>query len=72
MYPETDIAVCQNGEPEPAGRDRSQRLWCYWYAAYWKNDTGLCQKLWSGDMYDLCKAGRNPEDYYILELPSAP
>jgi hypothetical protein len=60
--PGTDVSTCLSAEP---GSDPYQRDWCYWYAAYYKNDTSLCTSIEWGEMRGYCQAGENPGNYLI-------
>lgn len=56
-------SICEEAE---AGTSRSSRDWCYWYAAYWKEDTSICENISWGQMRDKCREGENPASYYVL------
>jgi hypothetical protein len=56
-------SICEEAEP---GNQESNRDWCYWYAAYLKNDTSICENIWWSQMKDKCVEGENPANYYVL------
>jgi len=69
--PSTDVAICEDVE-EGAGSDRSRRDWCYWYAAYQRGDTSICDNIEWDEMREKCVAGGNPDSYYIISYPASP
>lgn len=62
--PSTNMYICESAE-EGGGGDRSRRDWCYWYAAYQKGDTAICEHIEWDAMRDECAAGGNPDHYYV-------
>ena len=62
--PKADVSICSSAEPGNEGTHQND--WCYWYAAYYKNDTSLCSSIEWGEMLDKCQAGENPENYYEM------
>jgi hypothetical protein len=62
--PSTDVAICR--QARLGGNKVSQRDWCYWYAAFYKADTALCESIEWEDMKEKCTRGADPVDYYLL------
>jgi hypothetical protein len=56
-------AICEEAE---RGTAKSDRDWCYWYAAYLKEDTSICEKITWNEMKAKCLDGKNPANYYVL------
>ena len=61
--PGSDISICQ--EAEPGYSFYTNRDWCFWSAAYHKNDTSLCDQISWVDMVEKCRQGEDPGDYYL-------
>lgn len=49
----------------PSTSDIEHREWCFWYAAYFKNDRQLCENIQWGEMQEKCEQGENPEEYFV-------
>ena len=62
--PATDVAICS--EARLGSSDVSQRDWCYWYAAFHKADTALCEPIEWDEMKEKCLAGADPGDYHVM------
>ena len=69
LSPSTDLSIC-TAAPE-GNSDRSERDWCYWYAAYDKSEPDICLNIEWDDMKEHCNEGKNPDDYYILWYPAS-
>jgi hypothetical protein len=67
--PDTDLSIC-SAAPE-GNSDRSERDWCYWYAAYQKSEAEICENIEWDEMKERCVAGGDPDDYYILWYPAS-
>jgi hypothetical protein len=59
----TVLTICEQSEPGEV--ERHYRDWCYWYAAFWKEDITICASIEWEKMRDVCERGANPEDYDI-------
>jgi len=62
--PGTDTSICR--QAEQGSGDRSERDWCYWYAAYLKGDTAICENVEWDEMREKCVEGGDPDDYYVM------
>lgn len=62
--PGADASLCENASQ--GSGDRSERDWCYWYAAYQLQDVAICEGIEWEDMKEHCMAGHDPDVYYIL------
>jgi hypothetical protein len=62
--PVADASICERAEK--GNSDRSQRDWCYWYAAYLRGDTATCERIEWDEMRKKCVEGEDPDDYYVL------
>ena len=60
--PGTDADLCLSAKIEDTSYGKD---WCYWHAAYFKQDLSLCDQILWGDARDKCSQNENPEDYYI-------
>jgi hypothetical protein len=58
----TSISICEKAEK---GTSKSDRDWCYWYAAYLKNDMSICENIKWSQMKEKCVEGKNPDSYYV-------
>jgi hypothetical protein len=63
--PSRSTSICEGIE---SGTSRSSRDWCYWYAAYLKNDLSICEDIGWLEMEIKCKEGENPANYYALSF----
>jgi hypothetical protein len=59
----SSLSICEAAEP---GRSITERDWCYWYAAYHKDDTSICERIAWGEMREKCLDGKNPANYYVI------
>jgi len=70
--PQTDIEICRLAGLRdeivilPSVTEIESADWCYWYAAYFKNDLSLCDHITWGEMQTICSEGENPEDYFAI------
>ena len=61
--PESDISICQKAEP--GYTYSTNRDWCFWSAAFHKNDASICKQISWEDMVEKCVQGEDPGDYYL-------
>jgi hypothetical protein len=70
--PQTDVEVCGIARMNdkivdpPSSTDIEDGGWCYWYAAYYKNDLAYCENIMWGEMKTKCAEGENPEEYFSI------
>jgi hypothetical protein len=55
--------ICEEAE---RGTAKSDRDWCYWYAAYLKEELPICENITWNEMKEKCLEGKNPANYYVL------
>jgi hypothetical protein len=55
--------LCEAAE---IGTSTTERDWCYWYAAYLKDDLAICEHIFWDEMLEKCQEGKNPDNYYVL------
>jgi len=62
--PSTDTAICETGD---ISHDlRTGRDWCYWYAAFYKQDTTPCSLIEWSQMQEKCMDLEDPGFYSIM------
>jgi len=63
--PTRSTSICEGIE---SGTAHSSREWCYWYAAYLKNDLSICDDIGWLEMEIKCRDGENPDNYYAISF----
>ena len=58
-----DTSICETAEPGDS--ERHYRDWCYWYAAFSKDNTSMCGNIEWDKMKAVCEEGEDPNDYEI-------
>jgi len=61
--PAAEVALCEN--VEPGYSNRTERDWCYWYAAFHKKDASICAMISWGTMKEKCQELTDPDDYSV-------
>jgi hypothetical protein len=64
LDPATSVTICERAEE--GGDERSQRDWCYWYAAYHKDDLAFCEQMEWATARAKCLDGEDPASYLII------
>ena len=64
--PSTDLSICE--QVEEGRSDKSRRDWCYWYAAYHKGDTAICEHVEWSQMREKCQDGEDPAGYFVISF----
>ena len=62
--PAAQVSLCEN--VEPGYSDATKRDWCYWYAAYQKEDTSICTMIVWGAIKEKCQELADPDDYSVV------
>lgn len=63
--PTADITLCE--KVDPGHGNIYQRDWCYWYAAFNKQDVSICTMIVWGTMKDKCQELADPDFYTITD-----
>jgi hypothetical protein len=61
--PKADLNICEQADE---GHSRSQRDWCYWYAAYNKQDITICERIDWDEMKAKCLEMEDPDAHHII------
>ncbi len=57
------ISACENSYE--GYEDKSQKDWCLWYAAYFSNNSELCNSIVWEEAKAHCLRNKNPDDFYV-------
>ncbi len=67
LDPDRDLSICDQfvETTRRSSLEEESSDWCYWYAAFWKRDSTICQQITWVEMREKCLEKKDPDDYYV-------